>query len=546
MPEHLRALVYILVIASAVFWIAERPLTARAMTVPDYRRRRNLWFALTLIAFLSFSFWLYLLLAGVLLAVMARRDRNPMALYLSLLFVIPYFSVQVPGLGLINYLVELSHVRLLSLFILLPAAVALLYERRPASDLPRAADWLFGAYLVHMVLMQATVDSLTGLMRLVFGLMLDLWLPYYVATRSLRTMGQLLEVLAAFVLALAVMGPIGLFETGRGWLLYETLRAPLGLPPPDIGIYIIRATEEGGGFLRANATAGNAIAFGFLALVATCWLLVVARDFKPRVRGWAVVGCVLIGLAASLSRGPWTAALIALLIGISMGPGAARRLGWTAAAGAVGVALMLTTQQGQAFIDYLPFVGTVEPGSVTYRQRLFEQSMLVFWQNPIFGSFSYIFNPALESMRQGQGLIDMVNSYLAVALAYGLIGLVFFTAPFAYALLTCWVTRRRLATIDLGSEALGRALCASLIGILIVIAAVSSILHIPTVYWIVFGLCVSYAKIGEAVLRGVAEARRATVLAPGRGRPDPRAGVGPRGTAASPRRGQAAVGRGRV
>ncbi len=545
MPEHLRALIYILVIATAVFWIAERPLTARAMTVPDYRRRRNLWFALTLIAFFSFSFWVYLILAGVLLAIVARRDPNPIALYVSLLFVIPYFSAQVPGLGLINYLVELSHVRLLALVILLPAAVTLLYERRPANALPRTADWLFGAYLVHIVLMQATVDSITGLMRLVFGLALDLWLPYYVATRSLRTMGQLLEVLAAFVLAVVVMGPIGLFEAARSWLVYETLRSPMGLPPLGIGIYIIRATEEGGGFLRANVTAGNSIAFGYLTLVATCWLLVVARDFKPRVLGWAVVSFVLIGLGASLSRGPWLAAAIALLIGISMGPGAARRLAWAAAVGAVGTAFMLMTPQGQTVVDYLPFVGSVEPGSVTYRQRLFDQSMLVFWQNPLFGSLGYMFNPALESMRQGQGLIDMVNSYLAVALAYGLFGLVLFLAPFVYALSACWLARRRIARIDPSSEALGRALFASLIGILIVIAAASSIIHIPIVYWLVFALCVSYAKVGEAVFRAGLEARRVKVLTPGRSRSDTRAGIAHRGSAVPPRPGQAAPQRGR-
>ena len=506
MPEHLRALAYILVMASGVFWILRRPLTARAMSIPDFDRRRNLWFALTLIAFFSYSFWIYLLLAAAVLVFASRRDPNPVALFVSVMFVVPLFSVQVPGFGLVNYLVEMDHLRLLALVILFPAAVRLLARSEPAPVTTRRVDWLLGAYCVYVFASHATVSSITGLMRQAFATGVDVWLPYYVVTRSVRTKDQLLDACAAFVMPLAVMGVIALFESARGWLLYESLRAPMGVPLSNMGMYILR--DEGGsmGLLRANVTAGNSIAMGYLAMVALCLLLSLVRGFPSKLSRACVVACVLAGLLAALSRGPWVGAAVGIAIGTMIGPGWPRRLGAAIAVGVFAFPVLLGTTWGQRFIDLLPFVGTVEPGSVDYRQQLFEASMPVFWQSPMFGSFSYIYHPALEVMRQGQGIIDIVNTYLAIALTYGAAGLILFVAPFILALWMSGRARRELARIDLEAEAIGRALLAALLGVLLVIAACSSILHVPIVYWILLGLCTGYVTIAHGIV--IEEARR--------------------------------------
>ena len=92
MPEHLRALVVILVLAVTVFKLAERPITAVAISLRDYRRRRNLWFAVTLIAFFAHNFWVYLVVAGALIFHFGRRDRNPFALYCMLIFAVSVFT----------------------------------------------------------------------------------------------------------------------------------------------------------------------------------------------------------------------------------------------------------------------------------------------------------------------------------------------------------------------------------------------------------------------------------------------------------------------
>ncbi|NJK42306.1 MAG: O-antigen ligase family protein [Aquincola sp.] len=140
----------------------------------------------------------------------------------------------------------------------------------------------------------------------------------------------------------------------------------------------------------------------------------------------ALIALLAGGIGAALSRGPWLGCAVALLIGLSFGPGASRRLIWLAALLPLLIAALLILPQGERIIDLLPFVGTVEAGNVTYRAQLIDRALIVFWQNPIFGSLYFISNPVLEEMRQGQGIIDIVNSYVGVALAYGGIGLLLF------------------------------------------------------------------------------------------------------------------------
>ena len=137
MPEHFRALSVILFLASVVFLLARRPATD-LIPLSDFKRRRNLWFLLTLLAFFSHSFWLYLGAGAVILYIAGRREHNPMALFYMLLFLIPPASVQVPGFGVVNYLVDLNHIRLLTLCVRLPAALAL---RRQGDTLRFGRSW---------------------------------------------------------------------------------------------------------------------------------------------------------------------------------------------------------------------------------------------------------------------------------------------------------------------------------------------------------------------------------------------------------------------
>lgn len=102
MPEHFRALMVIVALAAATSFLLQRTVIGPAAS-SDYLRRRNLWLALTVLAFASHSFWLYAAVGTFLLAIAQQRETNILALFFALLFVIPPASAEIPGLGLINY-----------------------------------------------------------------------------------------------------------------------------------------------------------------------------------------------------------------------------------------------------------------------------------------------------------------------------------------------------------------------------------------------------------------------------------------------------------
>lgn len=137
MPEHFRALIVILVLAGVVFAMARRP-AVDLIPDRDFTRRRNLWFALTLLAFVSHSFWVYAGVAAVVLTFTQKSERNPVALFFLLLFLIPPASKEIPGFGLVNYFFAINHIRLLALCVLLPAFFAL---RKRADTIPFGRTW---------------------------------------------------------------------------------------------------------------------------------------------------------------------------------------------------------------------------------------------------------------------------------------------------------------------------------------------------------------------------------------------------------------------
>src|ERR1700733_8970645 len=119
MPVSIKALIVILAIATVAFRLG-KPLALVFSNESDFSRRRNVWFVLTVAAFLSPNFWLFALVAVPVLAWAGRKDTNPLALYVILLHVIPPIPIDIPVVG-IKELFALDNYRLLSFCVLIPA-----------------------------------------------------------------------------------------------------------------------------------------------------------------------------------------------------------------------------------------------------------------------------------------------------------------------------------------------------------------------------------------------------------------------------------------
>ena len=153
------------------------------------------------------------------------------------------------------------------------------------------------------------------------------------------------------------------------------------------------------------------------------------------------------------------------------------------------------TQFGSRIIDTLPFVGISETENVDYRADLFDNALIVILRHPLFGSDDYLETPEMQDMIQGQGIIDIVNSYVQIALKAGLVGLAIYLLFFFTVLLGLWSAIRQVPDTEVDLKTLGRALLATLCGALLTIATVSNIGQIPYLLWLLTGLSTAYCAI---------------------------------------------------
>lgn len=493
MPEYLRALVIILLVSLPI-WLWGRRLFQGLDTSAVYTRRFRLWIFSLLLAFLSHSFWLYA--AGLLIFLwLSPRDPHPFSIYLLLLSLLPPFPVRIEGFGGLNYLLDINHPRLLSLLLLLPWWIR---QRPAAGELRFGSGWADRCLLMYLLLqfaLQLSVDTFTNSARFAIYNFLDVFLPYVAATRAMAKLDRAQDAVMSLLLAVMLMSPLAVFEWAKKWLLYNSLAGAMGADPWGMGGYLLR-----GEALRAMVTSGHALALGFVMALALA-LCVVAQPLMNRRDHGILCAFVGAGLLAPVSRGPWVGGAVIVGMLVLTSPARGRRLAQLVGAVLAASLLLAVTPWGASVVDLLPFIGKVDEFNVTYRERLIDASLAVIAKNPLLGSFDFLSASEMQDMIQGEGIVDIVNSYLQVALAYGVVGLTLFTGVFVCSL---WGAVRtwQACQDDPMSGAMGRGLIAAMVGVMVMITTVSSINNIPILYWMLSGLCVGYARLGASPERG--------------------------------------------
>ena len=155
---------------------------------------------------------------------------------------------------------------------------------------------------------------------------------------------------------------------------------------------------------------------------------------------------------------------------------------------------------GDRVINLLPFIGNVETGNIDYREKLLENSITVIGRNPLFGSVDYLSTREMQEMLQGEGIIDLVNTYIQIGLRHGLVGLGLFLGVFFGILFGIYRCRKNIPDKTSELYLLGRSLFATLSAVLVIIFTVSSIGAIPLVYWSLAGIGVAYISIVKGTL----------------------------------------------
>lgn len=495
------SLFVVLVLAAATFLLA-RPAVGALFEPGQYNRLFASYLLVACAAFLSTSVWMYFAaLAAILtMTVLLRPGVQPHHLATAwgvLMAAVPAASVMLPGFGGINNLFELSHPVVLTLLLLVPAWLKLTARPGTLGFGRMPSDWCVLGYLLLQVALQVGASNLTGLLRTAWVLMLEIWLPYWVLSRTFESMEQLVRFAVAVVLSGCVAAAVGMVEVMRTWPLYDAVERHWGL---NWGLSGFLMRE---GMFRARASLGHSLAMGFTMIVMVGLLMVTFRHMLSKPIARLAMLVLLGGLVATLARGAWVGAAATLVLALIVSQRAGELAGGALAGGLALTLVVVTVPAAREILDFLPFVGTVDTGSVTYRQALFDVALGLFVQSPWLGVPNYL--AYMEVMRQGDGIIDLVNVYVSVGLASGLVGLTLYVGGFAtvaVGLLRIWRDERQ-------SEDLRRAaalLVATLGGMMVMLGTTSLVSIIGLQTYVVLALGVTCIRLARSTPAG--QARR--------------------------------------
>ena len=501
MIVSIKELIIVTATATLVFWLAKNS-ALRFSSAADFSRRRNIWFALTTAAFLSPSFWVYVLVAAPLLYWGGRKDSNPIALYVLVFQIIPDIPVDIPTIA-IKQLFELDNYRLLSFCVLIPMA----WQIRRANGRTKvrsltAMDYLLFALGILVLLNFVPPDlpghvllpdSPTNVLRRGFLFVVDTYVLYYAVSRSCTSREKIVEVMTYFCLAGAIMALVAVYESAHHWLLYNEIIAKWGgREQLTSGYSYMRA-----GFLRGQASAGHAIALGYFLAVAMGFWLYLRSHLTSRAVRFSGFLALAAGLLSTFSRGAWAGAIVIYFAYVLLAPGTFSRGFKGAALLAILIGALSLTSIGQNIIDSLPFFGShADDSTLLYRNRLAERSWEIIQQHPLLGD--PLAREQMQDLRQGEGIIDLVNTYAETALFYGVIGVGVFTGFILLAMGKTYRLARTLTINDPDAAILGATLVACVAGVLLMLASSSFMLCIPITYYLLGGLATGYADMSKS------------------------------------------------
>lgn len=491
MPEHIRSLIVILFLSAFFFRFALRYADS-FIDKREYIQRKNAWLAITIVAFLSFNFWLFIALLALYYYAKLRNTPNPAALYLFLILALPTGQAVVPGFGSINYLFMFSYQEALTFIILIPAFFSVMLKNKTFKFGSLWTDKFVEFYIVYMAILFIRDTTATDMLRQTFYNVIQIFIPYYVISRSIKSLSMMRDAITSLIMAISLISIFAFFEYLKGWLLFSSLPSILGIN--DMTTYLGRA-----GFVRAVATTGQSIALTYTAVIGLLLFMYFREHFtEPRLKKTGL-GILLAGAFAGLSRGPWLGAVFGWMCFTLTGQSAFKKITGLATIGVMLISLLLVLPGGEKYYNLIPYIGETEKGNITYREKLFDNSMIVIKRNLWTGSPNYLDNPEMEEMRTGLGIIDIVNTYLGVALESGLIGLTLFGGIFVSALLYLFKCFKRFPlTAELNT--VGRALFSAVAATMMIIVTTSPIGMIPVIYWALLGLSAAYVRICKTKL----------------------------------------------
>ncbi len=158
------------------------------------------------------------------------------------------------------------------------------------------------------------------------------------------------------------------------------------------------------------------------------------------------------------------------------------------------LAVISLTSLGEKIAAVLPFLGgTIDSSNIDYRGRLWTRGWEIVRDNPLFGDQYAL--ARMQDLRQGQGIVDFVNGYLAELLATGFVGLTLFLLVVLPALKKLLAVSRTIKLTDQRFGMAGASLASCILGTLFLWALGGPD---PSVLWAFVALAIAYSHLATS------------------------------------------------
>lgn len=437
------------------------------------------WFILTGIAFIITIPALYFVLTAAVLMKFCPSDTDEKLLfYGAMLPALPdiiNWMVPFPG---INYLLDLDYIRILNLVVLTPLILNNGEQNTPYenSGFSKAALFVL-LYMACIIALDWREDSPTNAARHSLDILWVLGMPVLALIRCCKKAGSVEKLYFGVLIAAFMMAIISLFQAIEGWKFYTEISRNLS----SKFSHLYNITYVRGSFLRTPATL-DPIPFSIYMSFAILLLYKFRHASPSKFILPFVYGLFAFAIFTTGSRAGYLSLVMLFGIYFFLNPRLKHFRGIT-----VFLTLLLIVPYVVTGLSLDSFTEYDEHGTFEYRIELFFTSLELIKENFLFGERFYNRNPELEVLRQGQGIIDVVNAYLHIAMRYGMVGLSLMLTAIWLAVSGLWRARKKQESQPLlkdNSENTMRTTIAIIVAFCAAIATVSFIDRLEIYFWI--------------------------------------------------------------
>ncbi|WP_010160471.1 O-antigen ligase family protein [Sphingomonas sp. PAMC 26617] len=268
-------------------------------------------------------------------------------------------------------------------------------------------------FLMLLIAIATRESALSNWSRQTIALFCTYGVPAFVIANCLRSETGRQTLLATLAGLGSMLAVVLAYEARVHWPLYAGLEDRYGLIRG--GAFVVKFR---GGAMRAYGPMDEATNAGFTLVILFAAALACNAIFKKGGFRYLIPAVILLGVAAPQSRGALIGAGVVILAQAFYRFGPA----------GLGKAVAILAPIAAAYYARRSATGPLADAESTsdYRSQLFTRGMQEFWHHPIAGDAMVRVYAQMEDLRQGEGIIDFVNTYLYFALATGIIGLAVF------------------------------------------------------------------------------------------------------------------------